>query len=213
MKDFLSDINHVVDVHFTNPALFWAGFTLSGAFALVGLVVSFEVWMPIAAIIVVAALIAIAGRKKMDALSPEREMLIRQTVSHIVSMSIRGRMPYKFDLPTKEILAKRLKISKSKGVEVVAVPLLIIEKGEIDLQLLDKVLSDHLEMAVDMSPGIGIKAYSDFYNALTLIELQKLDMEIVLHIVIADNWFANRYLDNWFMEQMQRRKGDKHYGE
>lgn len=148
----------------------------------------------------------------MDMMSPEREMLIRQVVSYVVSVSIRGRMPYRMDLPTKEILAKRMKISKSNGVEIATVPLLILEKEEIDLRLLDKALSDHFEMVVDRTPGLGIKAYGDFYNVLTLIELQKIDMEIILRIVIADNWFANRFLDNWFMEEMNHQKGEKRIG-
>ena len=212
MKNFILDLKEVVEVHFSNPALFWAGFSLSSVFMVVGLIVSIEVWLPIAAVIATAVLIAMAYKEYRDILSPEREQLIRQAVSYIVSMSIRGRMPYRVDLPTKEVLAKRMKISKKDGVEIVTVPLLILDKEDIDLRLLDKVFSDHFEMTVGMTPGLGLKAYEDSYNVLTLIDLKKLDMEVILHIVIADNRYAVQFLNNWFEEPKQDKKGGRHNG-
>ena len=85
MKAFLTDLKQVVEVHISSPALFWAGLTLISTFTVVGMIVSVRVWLPIVAILLAAILIAMAGRKHMDMMSPEREMLIRQVVSYVVS--------------------------------------------------------------------------------------------------------------------------------
>ena len=100
MREFWSKFKTLVEVYFSNPALFWAGFTLTIVFAIVGMIVSIKIWL---------------------------------------------------------------------------------------------------------------KACGDMYSLLTLIELQQLDEEIQLRIVIADNWLAVRFLDNWFQEELNRQKRGKHY--
>lgn len=211
MREFWSKFKTLVEVYFSNPALFWAGFTLTIVFAIVGMIVSIKIWLPIVAVILIAVLIAASIKAKVETVSPEREQLIRQVVSYVVFQSLRGKFPYKMDVPPKEILAKRILVRKYEGIEIATVSLLHLEKTEVDLSLLNKIFNDRFQAVVDITPGLGLKACGDMYSLLTLIELQKLDEEIQLRIVIADNWLAVRFLDNWFQEELNRQKRGKHY--
>lgn len=203
MKDFFSDLNRVVEVYVSIPALFWAGTILTGVFAVIGMIVTFRIWLPILLVITAIIILIMMWRRTLDVLTTEREILIRKAVSHIVCMSLKGKFPYKVDIPPKEILERKMKVVKENGVEFVTARLTMLEKADVDLQLLNKVLCDRFERYVDMTPGLGLKACSDVYNVLTLIDLRESDLAIEMRIVVADNWFAVRFLDRWYDERYE----------
>lgn len=213
MKEFVKDLKTLIEVYISNPILFWMGLFLLLVFSIIGMIASIKLWLPVALVVIIVVCIIATCKESLNMLNPEREVFLKKAISYIIIISIRrNRFPYRIDIPSKEILAKRIKIIRRDGVEFAVVPLLPLDKiEEINLELLDKALSDHIEEVIDSTPDLGIKAHSDFYNAVTLIDLQKVDMEIQIRMVIADNWLAVRFLDNWFQEELNRQKRGKHY--
>ena len=203
MKQFCIEVRDLIEVHFSKPVLIFAGIILLLIFTMIGMVVTVHLWFPILALCIVLYCVYAAYLHSCKVITPERKVLLTNVISNAISYILRRKLPYAFDIPPREVIAKRMSIYKEAGIEIATITLTLMEKDveDIDSKLLYKVFSDRLYNYCESTPGLGIEPVSLEWTVLSLVDVRLSDMEVVLRIVVADNWQAANFLKSWFKEQ------------
>lgn len=203
MKKFFVKLKRFIEVHCSKPVLFFTAVFILMVFAMIGMVVTVQLWFPLVVLAVILYGIYAAYLHSNSVITPERKVLLTNVISSGISTALRRKLPYAFDIPQREVIAKKMNVFKDAGIEVATVTLTLMEKNveEVDLKLLYKIFSDRLYNFCESTPGLGIRPVSIEWTVLTLADIQLSDMEVVLRIIVADNWRAANFLNSWFKDR------------